>query len=1140
MASRGSRTRVALIAALLGAVWGRAALAQDTILLHSREFVPPPGLTSANKATLLAQPPTSLPRVYALVQMNGVPTSAQANALRGLGLVRVASVPNRGWIASLPRSAVSLGSIAAQPSVRSVVPLVASDRISPEIRLDGVDPRVIDTTGNALLELRIADDLPVSSALVFLLPHLTSVEAQSDVLHTLRVRSPPGNVAALAALGFVLLVDEAPPPGDDDNDHVRTNTRVGEVQIVEDVVAFGEVVGNLPGDSYALDGAGVLVGQWETGRADTCHPDFQGTLAPDGSISGTQWRVTNAADDDLISDADCREPTYDPDSDLSRTLHATHVAGTIVGNGAESEGDGWLPLQFRGMAPNAEILAFLKRLSYGAGGASAFEVEESAEQYAAAAAAGMVLANNSWSYERCHDRPNMTCYELGSEHYDRLVLDPGVSLIASAGNEGDLGAGFGSTGIPNSAKNTIVVGNIESDTFALSLTSSRGPVDDGRIKPDLVAPGDQSGLAKVDSATTTNHVAYPYVGLSGTSMSAPAVTGAAALLVQQIRTRGGASPWPSTLKALLLHSARDLCCTDLAGDDVDTAGPDYAYGYGALDARAAIDLARDARGVEIVEAPGFAGSGSCATDSATTCDYDADGAPDDDEYLVDLPAGLAAVRATLVWDDLPQTELLARRAPALRNDLDLFLVAPDGTVHRPWRLDRPNPADAATRGVNAIDNVEVVDVDAPATGTWRIVVRPTVINPSDVADPAQRYSLVYPAPGPDVMVRDTESDDGGTPSARHVNGRWLPGKFWDSPDVIIDGGEWVRAGEPRDLHVIVTNTGAIPVGDAVAELFFARQGIGLDYADFLAHPIGTCALPELAPGQSSAPVDCLIPYTWDAQDLELGDDDLGHVCLLARVTAGGDGVTFPGRASIPASSNPAVDYVPWDNNLAQQNLALENARDGDGDYDVDVHNPSDSQARAVQVHVDSSALPSGWSVQLAGGPVFSLPAGGAVATHLQITPTAAAQHGASGRVVLHGVDTSTGALLSGVSFTLVDSDRDGDAVRDAEGGAPGPLDNCADEPNASQSDADADARGDACECGDLSGDGLTNAADPTRLRQALAAIGAPLSSADLRRCSVIGSATTCNVVDASVLRRALQSPPLAPGLAQTCAAAGGV
>lgn len=99
--------------------------------------------------------------------------------------------------------------------------------------------------------------------------------------------------------------------------------------------------------------------------------------------------------------------------------------------------------------------------------------------------------------------------------------------------------------------------------------SSFGPADDGRIKPDIVAPG---------QAVFSTSAASPndYEVLSGTSMSAPAVTGTLAILQELYKNLNGGSYMKSaTLKALAIHTARE------AGPN---EGPDYMFGWGLLDA----------------------------------------------------------------------------------------------------------------------------------------------------------------------------------------------------------------------------------------------------------------------------------------------------------------------------------------------------------------------------------------------------------------------------------------------------------------------------------------------------------------------------------------------------------------------------
>ncbi len=136
------------------------------------------------------------------------------------------------------------------------------------------------------------------------------------------------------------------------------------------------------------------------------------------------------------------------------------------------------------------------------------------------------------------------------------------------------------------------------------------------------------------------------------------------------------------------------------------------------------------------------------------------------------------------------------------------------------------------------------------------------------------------------------------------------------------------------------------------------------------------------------------------------------------------------------------------------------------------------------------------------------------------------------------VDDPTTADSGAGSAPIVDlgayefDDRDGDAI---SGGG----DNCPFVANPGQTDANANGRGDACECGDANDDGLVAAADVAALRAELAGLPPGLSAAGLAKCSVIGAPGSCDLLDRAVLGRALALPPLLPGISQTCSAAVG-
>ena len=1165
------RAAIALLAIALPAPAALAA-APYTVQLHSRQFVPPTGLSG----TL-----PSGSRVHVLVQFAGIPTGPQLAALRGLGLTLLVRIPDRAWLASLPPSALT--TLLARPELRAIVALAPADRVSAALR-DGIDPRLAFSDESYAIEVRIYDDVAMGTARQTL-ASIVRILAEDERTHTFLVRATAAQLAALDDFEFVQLLDEPPPPAEEDLDQTRIDTNASNVQVVEDVVAARAMTGTQPGNPYALDGEGVVVGQWEPQRPDTCHPDFAGRLRADGTISGSTLRVRfGDSDGDGSLDQDCNSTSYQVANDTSIGDHPTHVAGIILGNGSQSAGAGGLALQWRGMAPNARLFSYLRPSldTDGDGVAEAAPVATHSAQYDDALARAVELSVNSWGYTHCYQIAG-TCYDRGAELYDDLIgaledvdRSDALSIIASAGNQGPTRSAvtWGTTRIPNSAKNSIVVGSVSSDLVGfppsnqLAGSSSRGPVDDGRLKPDVVAPGTQAGgpagslvnstvmtiftddaavagvcPAGQGSGCTSNgrcndaidDCTGPYDNLSGTSMATPAATGAAALIVQQFRTRGS-DPWPSTVKALLIHTAIDQCCTDANNSDADGPGPDYAYGYGKIDVQAAADFLRDRHNARVVEAPGF-GPGSCPTDANTLCDPDGNGISNDDEYTVSIPAGVTRWRATLVWDDLSAGgSLLARGAPALVDDLDLFLVAPDGTVTRPWVLNPAVPANGAARGRDSLNVVEVVDLQNPASGTWTIHVRPTVISPPSDLVPPQRYTLLYQTYRADVMIKDYASDDGGVPSVFEGPDGWTPVRYWQTPEITIEGGESIDPGEQKVLHVAVTNRGNVTVDNAVVQLYWTNSNIGRDWPDYLANPMGACLVTDLAPGERSGPADCEIRYTWDAADLVIGADGSAHVCLLGTVLAIDDGITFPGYATVTAlgDPNPSPDYVPWDNNLAQQNVVDEFTGTEDGTIDVEVHNPSNQGTRQIEIVPDARGLPSGWSYQIQPDEPVVVPPLGTALVRARIVPPPGAPNGATGRLVLQGRDAVTKSfMLGGVTFDLHVGPPDGDldghpdtadncpAVANpdqADGDADGvgtACDNCKLRANAPQTDTDHDGYGNACDA-DLNGDGIVNFADLARMKSVFFTSDA---QADLTGDGLV------NFADLAVLKSGFFKPP---------------
>ena len=327
-----------------------------------------------------------------------------------------------------------------------------------------------------------------------------------------------------------------------------------------------------------------------------------------------------------------------------------------------------------------------------------------------------------------------------------LVSD---ALYAAPTDDGNLGTGFDS--IPSggaTAKNSLTVGAVNDLTDdplgAVTIDdmapfSSWGPTDDGRIKPDVVAGG-------VDLFSTTAGADDAYEsGWSGTSMAAAGVTGAAVLLIEHFENLHGRLPRSATTKGLMIHTAVD------AGNP----GPDYSFGWGVVDAAAAVRfLSRD------------------VASSLSEINQLVEGTLEDgavDSRTVDVQAG-EPLKVTLVWTDPAGTARtglanLDNPARALVNDLDLTVTGPGGTTHLPWTLNPANPAaDAVRTQANHVDNVEQVLIDAPATGTYTIRVSHSGALQDGLA---QDYSLLISAAAEEEPDRFEYND---TPATATVLG----------------------------------------------------------------------------------------------------------------------------------------------------------------------------------------------------------------------------------------------------------------------------------------------------------------------------------------------------------------------------------
>jgi hypothetical protein len=455
---------------------------------------------------------------------------------------------------------------------------------------------------------------------------------------------------------------------------------------------------------YNSDGSGCSVGIWDGGSVRATHEELSGRV--------------NVMDGGAAAD------------------HSTHVGGTIGAAGFASSAKGMMPavtidsydwnsdfseMTSRGASyPGEPDKLNISNHSYGyATGWAYLGGTPKWEWYGSITADASAIETDFGRYAVESRDLDSLAYSLpyyqsfwsaGNDRNDNpaagdsVALVPGGSVVTyDAANhppgDGVYRGGYDTISFSALAKNVITVGSVNDAVSGgvrspasvnISTFSSFGPVDDGRIKPDLVANGYDlySSLASSDTA---------YGRYSGTSMSSPNAAGTAGQILQWYGILfPGHALRASTLKALLIHTA----------DDLGTAGPDYQYGWGLVNGVGAADLLQGYR-----SNPGTRGViEDRVTDarSVVTFSFSWDGS--------------SPIWATLCWTDPPgvSTTLSDSRVPRLVNNLDLRISAPDESTFQPWTMpfvgdwSSASCADAAVPGSNSTDNVEQVLISSPS------------------------------------------------------------------------------------------------------------------------------------------------------------------------------------------------------------------------------------------------------------------------------------------------------------------------------------------------------------------------------------------------------------------------------------------